>query len=81
VEGIVGGAEPFASVAEAVSDGGFDEIIVSTLPQKMSKWLRRDLVRRIEGLGLPVTVVTPRATGHGLTDSKEFDAGVISLGG
>jgi hypothetical protein len=41
-------------------DGDFDEIIVSTLPRKVSKWLRRDLIRRIEGLGLPVTTVVPR---------------------
>jgi hypothetical protein len=81
VEGIVGGADPFTSVADAVRDGHFDEIVVSTLPKKTSKWLRRDLVRKIEGLGLPVTVVTPRATGEGFTDRKEFDAGMITLGG
>jgi hypothetical protein len=37
VEGIVGGADPFMSVADAVRDGDFDEIIVSTLPKKTSK--------------------------------------------
>ena len=44
----------------AIHEGDFDEIIVSTLPRQRSKWLRRDLVRRIEGLGLPVTAVIPR---------------------
>ena len=81
VEGIVGGADPFTSVSNAVRDGHFDEIIVSTLPKKTSKWLRRDLVRKIESLGLPVTTVTPRGTGQGVTDTKEFRAGMISLGG
>lgn len=50
VEGIVGASgDPFASVQTAVGDGGFDEIIVSTLSKKTSKWLRRDLVRKSRG--------------------------------
>ena len=69
MEGIVGGADPFTSVRDTVRDGHFDEIIVSTLPKKTSKWLRRDLVRRIEGLGLPVTTVIP--TRKSLRDTVE----------
>ncbi len=38
-------------------EGDFDESIVSTLPRRISAWLRRDLVHRIEALGLPVTAV------------------------
>jgi len=82
VEGLVGGSEPFASVRDAVSDGAFDEIIVSTLPSRTSKWLRRDLVHRVSGLGLPVTAVVPRQTRvePGITDSSAFRAGMI-MGG
>lgn len=81
VEGLIGGADPFTSVQDTVRDGQFDEIIISTLSKKASKWLRRDLVRKVEGLGLPVTAVMPRATAQQGTTDKVFDAGMISMGG
>jgi len=58
VEGMVGDTDPLVAVRDAVERLGFDEVIVSTLPARVSHWLRRDLPSRVQQLGLPVTVVT-----------------------
>jgi hypothetical protein len=60
VEGIIGDPEPLNAVQDAVNLRGFDEIIVSTLPARVSKWLKLDLPSKISGLGLPVTTVTAK---------------------
>jgi hypothetical protein len=59
VEGIVGAPDPVVAVHDAINLRGFDEVIVSTLPTKLSRWLKLDLPSKISGAGLPVTTVTP----------------------
>jgi hypothetical protein len=62
VDGMIGVPEPLAAIQDAINIHGFDEIIISTLPTRVSKWLRLDLPHKAAGLGLPVTTVT--ATGR-----------------
>ncbi len=54
----------------ALEGGGFDEIIISTLPARVSHWLRRDLPHRVEALGLQVTVVTAKQSERTLSDAS-----------
>jgi hypothetical protein len=58
VAGRIGDAEPLAAIEDAVNTGDFDEIILSTLPARVSRWLKLDLPSKVEGLGLPLTTVT-----------------------
>lgn len=58
VAGSVGNADPMVAVTEAWDPKAYDEIIVSTLPMRMSKWLHAGLPERIGKLtGAPVTHV------------------------
>lgn len=60
VEGMVGDPEPLSAIQDAINLRGFDEIIVSTLPARVSRWLHLDLPSKAGGLGLPVTTVTAK---------------------
>jgi hypothetical protein len=61
VDAMIGVPEPLAAIQDAVNLHGFDELIISTLPTRVSKWLKLDLPHKAEGLGLPVTTVTARS--------------------
>lgn len=47
VEGLLGDSDPVAAVSDAANAGSYDEVIVSTLPAHLSKWLRLDLPRKV----------------------------------
>jgi hypothetical protein len=62
VEPMIGVHEPLAAIQDAVNLHGFDELIISTLPSRVSRWLKLDLPHKAAGLGLPVTTVTAQGT-------------------
>lgn len=62
VEPMIGVHEPLAAIQDAVNLHGFDELIISTLPKRVSRWLKLDLPHKAAGLGLPVTTVTAKGT-------------------
>jgi GABA permease len=58
VNGAVCDPDPMRAVEEAVTSKEFDEIIVSTLPRRLSRWLHQDLPARLQHqFHLPVTHV------------------------
>ncbi|HXO06404.1 MAG TPA: hypothetical protein VN880_00130 [Solirubrobacteraceae bacterium] len=71
VTGSIGDPEPLMAIQDAINLGDYDEIIISTLPRRVSRWLHLDLVSKAKGLGLPVTHV----------DADRVHAAVTTSGG
>ena len=60
-DGGVGSSDPVRAIDEAIGAGGFDEIIISTLPEGGSGWLRMDVPNRVKRkFKIPVTTVTAK---------------------
>ena len=57
ITGHIGDAEPLMAIHDAINLGRYDELIISTLPIGISRWLKLDLISKARGLGLPVTHV------------------------
>jgi hypothetical protein len=60
VAGEVGDTSPFLAVRDCLlADDSYDGILLSTLPLGVSRWLKQDLVHRLERtFELPVTHIT-----------------------
>ena len=62
VEGKIGDPNPADAIQDAVNLDGYDEIIISTLPARVSKWLHINLPSKLTTLGLPITTVTAKSS-------------------
>ncbi len=66
-EGEVGDQDPLNAALDAIRAQPIDEIIVSTLPESSSSWIKRDLIERIEeATGLPVEHIVVDLEAQGL---------------
>src|SRR3954470_22833913 len=66
VNGHVGNSSALDAIGEALQGRQFDEIIISTLPRRMSRWLHQDIPHRAKRkFRLPVTVITPEHAADG----------------
>ena len=57
IAGVVGSHDPLAAIQDALNLLGFDEVIISMLPSRISRWLHLDLPRKVRTLGVRVTEV------------------------
>jgi hypothetical protein len=58
VTGEVGPADPYAAVGAVLERERFDEVVISTLPPTLSRWLETDLAARVRRrFGVKVTTV------------------------
>ncbi|MCL4421943.1 MAG: hypothetical protein M1115_02025 [Actinobacteria bacterium] len=58
-EGELGDPDPLTAISEALGGDRFDEVILSTLPPGISRWLGMDLPSRVSRrFNIPVTTVT-----------------------
>jgi hypothetical protein len=63
VDGSVGASDPISALSDAWDPKIYDEIVVSTLPVGVSKWLRAGLPDRVAKLtGAPVTHIVSEPT-------------------
>jgi hypothetical protein len=60
-EGDLGSSSPLEAMEKVLADHQFDEIIVATLPRRVSRWLGSDLPHQAERrFNLPVTTIITR---------------------
>ncbi|MDQ3676587.1 MAG: hypothetical protein M3401_07255 [Actinomycetota bacterium] len=57
VTGHVGDSDPVCAISDTLHEREIDEILISTLPRRLSRWMHIDLPSKVRGWDLPVTHV------------------------
>ena len=85
VVGVVGDPDPFTAVRDFLNLEHPDEVIVSTLPERLSRWLRSELPSRVRALGVAGDgrdrTALGSCGGRGLTRGRRFMARLGAVGG
>src|ERR687894_2986516 len=80
--GDIGDEDPFTATLDAIHEYEPDEVIISTLPQASSGWLRRDLIERIQdSTDVPVTHVVSDIDAEGLPFQVTLVVANVTAGG
>ena len=69
---LIGPSDAMRAIERTLVHEHFDEVILSTLPERVSHWLRRDLPARVQQLGIPVTVVRAKVARRPLHDPVQI---------
>ena len=78
VEGEVGDERPLDAIRDAMRDGAYDAVLLSTLPPGRSRWLKVDLPARVRAeFGVPVDHVIGVAE-SATPEQKERPAETVS---
>jgi hypothetical protein len=73
VGAVIGDSDPVEAVRQLLATTAVNEVIVSTLPERVSRWLRRDVPSRVRALGLPVTVVSADQSSRSLLEKANVE--------
>jgi hypothetical protein len=71
------GEDAAATIAELAERGECDEILLSTPPEHHQHWHRHTLPKRLQALGIPVTVIPPDGSGSADSFPSEWVASQI----
>ena len=81
-DGEVADPDPYSAIKDALAERDYDEIIISTLPETRSGWLRQDLITRVqEATHLPVEHVVVDLTGEAEDVSRTLVVANQTVGG